>query len=327
MLRWLAIFLVVIIIALAYFRVDVLNVPFIQQAILSLDDSLLNPNEDAPNTVEPVTPDTDQFNNYQTGAEEPSSLEQAQAQKAREYLDTLVLPATQPIDALNAKHFVTADQLINLPNIDQQKALLIPVTPITHDMASSVETTLTTESPINNLTITHDAAAQTFAVNPVRFQPSVADNDSTTHNQNIRKLTAPIAVGQTIQLRELLDNTDSNIKRIFYIHAVSPEDEQGLWGIMQGGLTETFAKGFKLPQIKQEISATIPQEADEVLSTKHSSYLGKLLHEKVNTTYIYNYEQGLVGQNPNLIKPGQQLIIVTFTEDELLEIYHQFSHR
>jgi hypothetical protein len=49
-----------------------------------------------------------------------------------------------------------------------------------------------------------------------------------------------------------------------------------------------------------------------------------VLDDKVRETYIYNYEQGLVGQNPDLIHPGQQLVVVTFTEDELVQIYHHF---
>ncbi len=129
-----------------------------------------------------------------------------------------------------------------------------------------------------------------------------------------------------IKLRELLSDTQSNKNRIFYLHAVNPSDEQGIWGIIQTGLTGTFSKGITLPQADGKIRALIPQDADEILSSKKSSFLGRLLNYKVLTTYVYNYEQGNIGKNPDFIKPGQQLIIVTFTEEELMSVYNHFKN-
>ena len=87
----------------------------------------------------------------------------------------------------------------------------------------------------------------------------------------------------------------------------------------------TFSKGITLAQANGEVRALIPQDADEMLSSKKSSFLGRLLNYKVLTTYVYNYEQGYIGKNPDIIKPGQQLIIVTFTEDELMSVYQHFK--
>ena len=129
-----------------------------------------------------------------------------------------------------------------------------------------------------------------------------------------------------IKLKELLNDTDSDKKRIFYLHAVNATDEQGIWGIIQKGLTGTFSKGISLSQANGTIRTLIPDDADEMLSNKNSSFLGKLLNYKVLTTYVYNYEKGNIGKNPDYIKPGQQLIIVTFTEEELMSIYQHFKN-
>jgi hypothetical protein len=129
-----------------------------------------------------------------------------------------------------------------------------------------------------------------------------------------------------IQLRELLSDTEANKNRIFYLHAVNNTDEQGIWGIIQQGLMGTFSKGIMLPQANGTLKTLIPVDADEILSSKQSSFLGKLLNDKVLTTYVYNYEQGNIGKNPDYIQPGQQLIIVTFTEQELMDVYQHFKN-
>lgn len=147
---------------------------------------------------------------------------------------------------------------------------------------------------------------------PAITKPTTASLNSTQSEKN------------RIKLRELLDETQSDQKRIFYLHAVNVSDEQGIWGIIQKGLMGTFSKGIKLPTANGTLKALIPQDADEQLSSKESSFLGKLLNYKVLTTYVYNYEQGNIGKNPDYIKPGQQLIIVTFTEQELMSIYQHF---
>lgn len=147
-------------------------------------------------------------------------------------------------------------------------------------------------------------------------QPTASTTASTVRTQSEKN---------RIKLKELLSNTDSDEKRIFYLHAVNPDDEQGIWGIIQKGLTGTFSKGINLTQANGTVRTLIPEDADEILSNKNSSFLGKLLNYKVLTTYVYNYEKGNIGKNPDYIKPGQQLIIVTFTEQELMGIYQHFK--
>ena len=121
-----------------------------------------------------------------------------------------------------------------------------------------------------------------------------------------------------------MDDPDSSAHKVYFIHAVNEGDDEGLWGIIQHGLMRTFTEGLALPGMEKTVYADIPIEADEKLADKRSSFLGKILKNKVDRTYIYNYQQGILGENPDLIKPGQQLIIVTFTEQELIGIYHHF---
>lgn len=131
--------------------------------------------------------------------------------------------------------------------------------------------------------------------------------------------------GQRIRLQELLSDPDLAAGTVFYIHAVSPNDEQGLWGILQHGLIKTFAQGIELKESGRVLTAEIPMLADETLENRRSSFLGEFLYQKVNDTYVYNYQQGMLGQDPDLIKPGQQLIIVSYTEDELINIFNHFT--
>jgi len=142
--------------------------------------------------------------------------------------------------------------------------------------------------------------------------------DSTPNTQSLRP-------GQRIRLQELLSDPDLAAGTVFYIHAVSPNDEQGLWGILQHGLIKTFAQGIELRESGRTLTAEIPMLADETLENRRSSFLGEFLYQKVQDTYVYNYQQGMLGQDPDLIKPGQQLIIVSYTEDELISIFNHFT--
>ena len=69
----------------------------------------------------------------------------------------------------------------------------------------------------------------------------------------------------------------------------------------------------------------LPADADEPLADQRSSWLGHLLKRKVQDTWVFNYQQGLLGHNPDVIYPGQQLVIVRFSEDELISIYNHFT--
>lgn len=136
---------------------------------------------------------------------------------------------------------------------------------------------------------------------------------------------------QTLSINEIIQQQDAiPDDAIFYLHRVTDKDYQGLWGIIQSGLIDTFRQGISLKGIarnKERVQITIPSDADEKLPNGLSSFLGKLLNNKVGSTYIYNYQTKAMGFDPNVIHPGQQLILIRFGENELKDVYQFFSEK
>lgn len=211
---------------------------------------------------------------------------------ARKHIEKLTQPSEQAIQIGQADHFVTDNQLLRipLPKTGNQVALET----VTEGNAASFGVDL------GGIKTTTPSSAQGVIIGRELFP----------HN------------GDQIKLQELLNDPDNTQGKVFYIHAVNGSDRQGLWGIIQTGLIKTFASGITIKQ--DVISADIPQTADEKLADRRSSFLGTILNNKVQDTYVYNYEKGILGHNPDLITPGQELIIVTFSEDELIQIYNHF---
>lgn len=226
---------------------------------------------------------------------------------AQQHISALTHKADQPISIETADNFVTAEQLLHIPN---------PTSDNTADITPETAPETTPASPTN-------AETDTFAVTS---HLNVIKNPQQPKNNHIPSLTTiPTALKNQIKLQELLDNPDQSSQKVYFIHAVNEGDDEGLWGIIQHGLMKTFTAGLTLPGLDKTVSVHIPKEADEKLDDKRSSFLGQVLKNKVDKTYIYNYQKGILGDNPNLIKPGQQLIIVTFTEQELIDIYEHFT--
>ena len=218
-----------------------------------------------------------------------SSIDVDTSAAARAHIADLTARSARSAIAIdNADNFVTGEQLLELPQPAAEQAGI-------SDVTASGE-------------------AQTQAVD-LGLAGTTADTD----NQALPTLNR-------IKLKELLNDPQQHPGDVFYIHAVDTYDRQGLWGIMQRGLTETFAKGIHLSSQNRTLSTQIPEDADERLADHSSSFLGRLLDDKVQETLVYNYRQGLLGQDPDLIQPGQQLLIVRFSEDELIRIYNHFAN-
>ncbi|WP_299195677.1 hypothetical protein [uncultured Amphritea sp.] len=215
-------------------------------------------------------------------------IDKAQAQR---HIENLTAEPEQAIEIHKANNFVTQDQLLKLPT----------------DLATAIAAT----EAVN------DGSATTYGINLEKIGGSVQP-------QHKAVPASQLPQADQIRLKELLNNPDNPAGTLFYIHGVSNSDNQGLWGIIQSGLIDTFAKGIQLKA--QLISADIPEQADERLPNSTSSFLGSILDKKVKDTYVYNYHKGILGQNPNIITPGQELIVVTFNPDELIEIYNHFAH-
>lgn len=217
------------------------------------------------------------------------------------------------LDIKQANNFVTGDQLLELPNMKSE--------------AAQVETIQTA------MEAAHEAQTQGVQTSTLVVKQPLVSTESVKPDQMMKLIsednvinTKTLSPGDKIRLKELLSNPDIAAGSVFYIHAVTPNDMQGLWGILQRGLTNTFREGIKLSgENGQTLIADIPELADEVLDNQRSSFLGEFLYSKVNDIYIYNYQQGMLGKDPDLIKPGQQLVIVSYSEEELIKIYQHFT--
>ena len=128
-------------------------------------------------------------------------------------------------------------------------------------------------------------------------------------------------VAELLIEKQLLDK-----ESIFYVRTVKPDDEQGIWGIVQGGLISNFARGVAIRR-GEEINTyqvSIPPLADEVLDNASSSYLGRLIYHKTRNSYVYNFKENRMGENPDSLSPGQEIVIIKFSPDELIDIYKHF---
>lgn len=232
---------------------------------------------------------------YFNSSVQPNTADTTVSQ-AQQHIKKLVQDSENPINITNANGFVTAEQLLSLP------------APAAGSNRLKIGSPEVAES---------NDKGTTFAITTHR--PIIGENTPetavTTSNQELNK----------VRLQELLDNPDLSAENIYFIHSVNNADAKGLWGIIQYGLMENFTAGLKFPGEEKSISIHIPEQADERLDDQSSSFLGHILKKKVDQSYIYNYENGILGEDPNMIKPGQQLVIVSFTRDELVDIYNHFA--
>ncbi|RKZ84065.1 MAG: hypothetical protein DRQ39_08750 [Gammaproteobacteria bacterium] len=236
-----------------------------------------------------LTEDTPLTLHYTTNIEQQTTL----AELSDQYEDqTIVLTI---IDQNGQTHTKPLFELLNQSNID----LTAPITLLTQHK-HSLQTTLSELSNIKDIDHKESVVA--------------------TINHGIQKLS----VKEIIQSGDMPDNA------LFYLHRVTDNDLQGLWGIIQTGLIEKFRQGVHIEGVtpnKDMVRAVIPANADEKLTSGFSSFLGKILTQKVNSSYIYNFSTHTMNRDPNLIYPGQQLIMIHFAPEELKKIYQFFSDK
>lgn len=159
----------------------------------------------------------------------------------------------------------------------------------------------------------------------------VGDLANVTDIDNQQSIIATINHGvQELAIKDIIDNGTMPDNALFYLHRVTEADQQGLWGIIQTGLIDKFREGVHIEGIKfnkDRVQAVIPADADEKLPSGLSSFLGKILNNKVTSSYIYNFSTHAMSHDPNRIYPGQQLILIHFTSPELTDIYQFFSDK
>lgn len=135
-----------------------------------------------------------------------------------------------------------------------------------------------------------------------------------------------VTVSRLLQVPEGQEATGTT----FFVHTVTDDDVQGIWGIIHHGLTKQFRKGIPMPEGMSSggepiLSLDLPRYADEQLENGRSSFLGGILDSKTRESYVYNYRNGRMGKNPDYIAPGQELVVIQFSQEDLVQIYRYFA--
>ncbi len=287
-------------------------------------------------------------------------------QEAEEFVENLADPAAETIIINEYEDvFVRPDSIIALPNLEQRVTTLKSLmeepslsadTPLTlryteetREQTSLSELASEEEDHIAPVTIITEQGDTITAPLVELLQRDDIDHDASItqirQQQHVKQLTVSeladadidadqqlsvtISRGvQQLDMAELIESDSTELHdSLFYLHRVTEEDIQGLWGIIQSGLIQNFRHGIRLTRqgSEQTVSVTIPADADEPLPTGLSSFLGKVLHEKVSTSYVYNVNTHTMGRDPNLIHPRQELILIRFSNSELKAIYQFFA--
>ncbi len=296
----------------------------------------------------------------------PTSRDQRIQQEAKQFVQNLSPTTSQPVTIKEHEdQFVRPDSQIRLPQ--QQQRMTTPQAlfndqsltdsqTLTLDFTTQQETPTTLAKLLETMDdhtvpitiVTQDGKLITAPLADIVQQgkigldtPIILKTQHTHHlKTTLEKLkTLDIAPDQpvratidqgeqTLTLTTLFPHAKDKSGSLFYLHRVTEQDKQGLWGIIQSGLIAKFRQGLPIKGIHQNkeiVKAVIPADADEKLPSGRSSFLGKILQNKVKTSYIYNFYTKKMGRDPNLIHPGQQLILIEFSPEELIEIYRYFS--
>lgn len=155
------------------------------------------------------------------------------------------------------------------------------------------------------------------------------DNDTIVDSTPLKVISEPYRLQSTTVGELLMGEQAVSDEYVFYVRNVAEEDTRGLWGIVHNGLVKNFASGIAIRRGEEirNYQIEIPPGADARLEDLSSSYLGKMIDRKTRESYVYNYQKGSMGRNPDLILPGQEIVIVGFKPEELVEIYEHFVTR
>ena len=298
----------------------------------------------------------------------PTSQDQRIQQEAKQFVQNLSPAPSQPVTIKEHEdQFVRTDSLIHIPELQQRtttpQALLNDKTlsdsqALTLDFTTQQDTPTTLAQLIKTIDdqtmpitiVTQDGQHITAPLVDIIQQGKIALDApiilKTRHTHHLKTtlkklktlniapeqpVRATLEKGkQTLKLSALIPQAKDKSGSLFYLHRVTAQDKQGLWGIIQSGLIDKFRQGLPIKGIHQNkeiVKAVIPADADEKLPSGMSSFLGKILQNKVKTSYIYNFYTKKMGRDPNLIHPGQQLILIEFSPEELIEIYRYFSDK
>jgi hypothetical protein len=155
----------------------------------------------------------------------------------------------------------------------------------------------------------------------------LAENSSIEADEKIKVIRKPYRL-ESASVADLLEEREKlSPDTVFYVRTVRPTDKHGIWGIVHDGIIKNFARGMALRR-GEEINTyrvEIPRDADEKLEDESSSFLGRMIYDKTMRSYVYNFKRNRMGQNPDFVAPGQEIVIINFEPDELIRIYKHFT--
>ena len=135
-----------------------------------------------------------------------------------------------------------------------------------------------------------------------------ANTTSDPLKQTIRVIREPYKVSRAT-IAQILESRNETVApdSVFYVRTVRAGDVQGIWGIVQEGIVENFARGVALRR-GEEINTfrvDIPHDADELERDRSSSFLGRLIYDKSRESHVYNYRLNRMGESRGRMYPGQ----------------------
>ena len=155
----------------------------------------------------------------------------------------------------------------------------------------------------------------------------LAGDASISEGEKIKIIRKPYRL-EAASVAELLSEQEKlSPDSVFYVRTVRPTDKHGIWGIVHDGIIDNFSRGMAIRR-GEEVNTyriEIPRDADEQKQDRSSSFLGKMIHEKTMRSYVYNFKQNRMGRNPDYVAPGQEIVIINFEPDELINIYKHFA--
>ena len=147
-------------------------------------------------------------------------------------------------------------------------------------------------------------------------------------HQELKIITKPYRLEAATIAELLMRENKFDPDSIFYVRTIRDTDDQGIWGIIQAGLIDNFARGMAIRRGEElgTYRVHIPRLADEPLDdeTGRSSFLGQMIYHKMRRSTLYNIKLGRIATHPEAIQPGQQIVIVDFSPNELVSIYRHF---
>jgi hypothetical protein len=250
-------------------------------------------------------------------SESPAATTQEQA-----FVNKLTKRRPKPIAIDGADDFVTKDQPVSLPQRESVQEIR-PSDRIQHSKFDSDATAGLVKENGDGV----QTGSMQERVEVVTPQRPAADTVLVDQTVQIQRSAHPADV---VSVAELLEQHGEQVEPedLFYVHTVQELDNQGIWGIIQNGVVRTFARGIAVGSntTADIFKIDIPEDADELLADESSSFLGKLIYEKADRSYVYNFTQHRMGRNPNVLRPNQEIVIVTFRPSELIAIYRHFRN-